>query len=156
LGKISKWYDSLVPTGGSSGKILVYNSSGTAKWNDPLHPTITKSADTTSTASPAHGGTFTTVDSVTRDANGHVTKINTKKVTLPSDQNTDTKVTQSSSTTTDFRPGVLGKYSSSDPSTLATTTTDQVYTTTKIFVQPSTGNLTLWNSGTGDTPALIF
>ena len=84
LGKISKWYEALVPTGGSSGKILAWNSAGTAKWSDPLHPTITKSADTTSTASPAHGGTFTTVDSVTRDGNGHVTKINTKTVTLPS------------------------------------------------------------------------
>jgi hypothetical protein len=47
------------------------------------HPTITKSADTTSTASPSHGGTFTCIDSVTRETNGHVTKINTKTVTLP-------------------------------------------------------------------------
>lgn len=48
------------------------------------HPTITTSTDTTSTASPSSGGTFTAVDSVTRDANGHVTKVNTKTVTLPS------------------------------------------------------------------------
>ena len=48
-----------------------------------LHPTISKSADTTSTASPSAGGTFTAVDSVTRDGNGHVTKVNTKTVTLP-------------------------------------------------------------------------
>ena len=47
------------------------------------HPSITVGTDTTSTASPNHGGTFTAVDSVTRDANGHVTKINTKTVTLP-------------------------------------------------------------------------
>ena len=47
------------------------------------HPTITKSTDTTSTASPSHGGTFTCIDSVTRETNGHVTKINTKTVTLP-------------------------------------------------------------------------
>ena len=47
------------------------------------HPTITKSADTTSTASPAHGATFTCIDSITRETNGHVTKINTKTVTLP-------------------------------------------------------------------------
>ena len=45
------------------------------------HPTITRS-DTTSTASPAHGGTFTAVDSVTTN-NGHVTAINVKTVTLP-------------------------------------------------------------------------
>lgn len=155
LGKISKWYEALVPTGGSSGKILVWNSSGTAKWNDPLHPTITKSADTTSTASPAHGGTFTTVDSVTRDANGHVTTINTKTVTLPSDQNTDTKVTQSSSTTSDFRPLLLGKNNQTNPENLETTVTDQTYVTKHVFVQPSTGNLTLYNA-TGDSPSLIF
>lgn len=47
------------------------------------HPTISVGDDTTSTASPAHSGTFTAVDSVTRDGNGHVTKINTKTVTLP-------------------------------------------------------------------------
>ena len=47
------------------------------------HPTITKSTDSTSTATPEHGLTFTTVDAITRDSNGHVTKINTKTVTLP-------------------------------------------------------------------------
>ena len=71
---------------------------------DAGHPVIVKSTDTTSTASPAHGGTFTVVDSITREANGHVTKINTKTVTLPADSNTDTKVTQTNTTTSaDYR-----------------------------------------------------
>ena len=52
------------------------------------HPTISKSTDTTSTATATHGGTITMVDSVTRDSNGHVTKVNTKTVTLPTDNNT--------------------------------------------------------------------
>lgn len=39
--------------------------------------------DTTSTAAPSYGGTFTTVDTVTRDSTGHVTGINVKTVTLP-------------------------------------------------------------------------
>lgn len=47
------------------------------------HPTVSKSTDSTSKASPSHGGTFTAIDSVTRDTNGHVTKVNTKTVTLP-------------------------------------------------------------------------
>lgn len=47
------------------------------------HPTITVSTDTTSSISPSAGDTFTTVDSVVRDANGHVIQINTKDVTLP-------------------------------------------------------------------------
>ena len=59
------------------------------------HPTISKSTDSTSTSSPSHGGTFTAVDSITRDGNGHVTKINTKTVTLPS-QTTLSKSTSGS------------------------------------------------------------
>lgn len=47
------------------------------------HPSITTSADTTSSASPGAGNTFTAIDSVTRDSNGHVTTLNTKTVTLP-------------------------------------------------------------------------
>lgn len=47
------------------------------------HPVITTSADTTSSSQPGNGGTFTVVDGVTRDSNGHVTKINTKTITLP-------------------------------------------------------------------------
>lgn len=52
------------------------------------HPSITKNDDTTSTATATHGGTITMVDSITRDSNGHVTKVNTKTVTLPADNNT--------------------------------------------------------------------
>lgn len=51
------------------------------------HPTISTNTDTTSTVTASHGGTVTMVDSVTRDSNGHVTKVNTKTVTLPSGNN---------------------------------------------------------------------
>ena len=63
-------------------------TSGTIK-----HADITRT-DTTSTASPAHSGTFTVVDSVTTNARGHVTAINVKTVTLPGSGNTDAKVQQ--------------------------------------------------------------
>lgn len=43
----------------------------------------TSRSDTTSTATPAFGGTFTAVDSVTSNATGHVTAINLKTVTIP-------------------------------------------------------------------------
>lgn len=46
------------------------------------HPNIETAADTTSAATPNFGATFTAVDSITRDDNGHVTKINTKTITL--------------------------------------------------------------------------
>ena len=51
------------------------------------HPAITTSADGTDTAAnPGFGGTFNVVSSVNRDANGHVTQIKTKTVTMPSAQ----------------------------------------------------------------------
>ena len=130
-----------------TGKINTMTITGTTSGSYDLntflteHPTIPTSTDTTSTASPAHGGTFTTVDTVTRDEYGHVTKINTKTVTLPADSNTDTKVTQSSSTTANYRPLVLGAKNSSTVSELSQTVTDQTYTTTNMYAQPSTGTI---------------
>ena len=47
-------------------------------------------ANTASTAAPGYGGTFTVVDTVTRDTTGHVTGINTKTVTIPASDNTNT------------------------------------------------------------------
>jgi hypothetical protein len=50
------------------------------------HASITRT-DTTSTASPAFGATFTAVDSVTSNAQGHITALNLKTVTLPTPVN---------------------------------------------------------------------
>ncbi len=63
------------------------NLTGTA--TDPTinHDNTTRS-DTTSVSSPAAGGTFQVVDSVTSNVTGHVTAINVKTVTLPADTNT--------------------------------------------------------------------
>jgi hypothetical protein len=46
------------------------------------HSSVSRS-DTTSAASPAFGGTFTAVDSVTSSAEGHITALNLKTVTIP-------------------------------------------------------------------------
>ena len=46
------------------------------------HKDVTRT-NTTSTASPSHGGTFTAVKTVTSDAKGHVTGVDTETVTLP-------------------------------------------------------------------------
>jgi hypothetical protein len=48
------------------------------------HADVTRT-NNTSTASPASGGTFTAIDSITTNARGHVTEVNTKTVTLPDD-----------------------------------------------------------------------
>lgn len=77
---------------GSTGK-LIKDSGFTigvsvpadAKFTDTIytHPTVSRS-NTTSTVSPTSGGTFTAIDSITTNTNGHVTAVNTKTVTLPS------------------------------------------------------------------------
>lgn len=54
-------------------------TSGTVTLN---HDTTTRT-NPTSTASPAFGGTFTAIASVTTNSFGHVTSVNTKTVTLP-------------------------------------------------------------------------
>jgi hypothetical protein len=51
------------------------------------HAAVTRT-NNTSTASPAHGGTFTAIDSITTSATGHITAVNTKTITLPADNNT--------------------------------------------------------------------
>ena len=65
-----------------------YLSGGGSSGSVTLNHDSTSRTDTTSTASPAHGGTFTAVDSVTTNATGHVTAINVKTVTLPADDDT--------------------------------------------------------------------
>lgn len=66
--------------GGANGII-----STAASATDTLtitHATQAQS-DTSSTSSPGSAGTFTAVDSVTRNSTGHVTALNTKTITMP-------------------------------------------------------------------------
>jgi hypothetical protein len=46
---------------------------------------LTTRTDTTSTASPGYGATFTTIDTVTTNTTGHITALNVKTVTLAAD-----------------------------------------------------------------------
>ena len=63
------------------------NLTGTA--TDPIiNHDLTTRSDTTSASSPAAGGTFQVVDSVTSNVTGHVTAVNVKTVTLPADTDT--------------------------------------------------------------------
>lgn len=99
---------------------------------------ITKD-DTTSTASPSHGGTFTAIDSITYDTYGRVTGVNTKTVTLPADSNTDTKVTQAYSTANNSYP-VLFSATAGVSSTSSRGATTAILNNA-IYANPSTGNL---------------
>lgn len=52
-----------------------------------IHDDTTRT-DTTSVTAPPAGGTFTAIDTITSDAQGHITGVNTKTVTIPIDTNT--------------------------------------------------------------------
>ena len=51
------------------------------------HDTTSRS-NTTSTAAPGYGATFTALDSITTNTTGHVTAVNTKTVTIPASDDT--------------------------------------------------------------------
>lgn len=70
------------------------------------------------------------------------------------DQNTDQKVLQSAATTANFRPVILGYTNTNTPSDLSANVTQQVYTTTTIYAQPSTGSLWANKLYSGGKPVL--
>lgn len=57
------------------------------------------------------------------------------------DMNTDQKVLQSATTTSNYRPLALGYTNTSTTADLGASVTQQVYVTTTIYAQPSTGSL---------------
>lgn len=82
----------------------VLSGSGTFSANQATNNTITLThaavsrTDTTSAQAPSFGGSFTAIDSVTSSAEGHITAINTKTVTVPSTVATATQTGLLSST----------------------------------------------------------
>lgn len=100
------------------------------------HDTFTTTEGTKTTAAPAHGATFDVLDSITT-SNGHVTGFVKKTVTLPADNNTDTKVTQTAKSDNVNYP-LLGAYQASPSSGTAAGT---VYDT-GMHMNPSTNTIT--------------
>lgn len=88
---ITKWESGIesVETTGNGNAITAITASGnkiTATKGSTFlttHPSITSGTNSTTTATPSFGGSFTVLGSVTKDSNGHVTAIETKTVTLP-------------------------------------------------------------------------
>ena len=70
-----------------------YLNGGGSSGSVTLNHDTTSRADNTSNVSPAFGNSFTVIDTVTSNATGHVTVVNTKTVTLPTNPNTDTTYT---------------------------------------------------------------
>ena len=72
-----------------SGLTDIEVSNAVANDVEISHSTVSRT-NTTSAVTASHGATFDVVDSVTSSSTGHITAINTKTVTLPADNNTDT------------------------------------------------------------------
>jgi len=65
----------IVTTGAATDELIV------------KHDVVSRT-NTTSSSAPSYGGTFTAIDSITSSAEGHITAVNTKTVTLPSSDDT--------------------------------------------------------------------
>lgn len=70
------------------------------------------------------------------------------------DMNTDQKVLQSATTTSNYRPLALGYTNTSTTADLGASVTQQVYVTTTIYAQPSTGSLWANKLYSGRKPVL--
>lgn len=73
----------------AQGTAINVTSSGTDKDRTYTvgHANVTHTTPTTVNKTPSHGGNFTYVSGITVNGQGHVTQINTEKVTLPGDNN---------------------------------------------------------------------
>lgn len=101
--------------------------------NKYTHPSYTaRTGVPTANATLSHGGTFTVTQPVC-DATGHITALNTRTYTLPSDNNTDTKVTNTLATTT--KAYVTG-------TTSTTTNTGTQVFDTGVYLDTTAGQLT--------------
>ena len=90
-----------------------------------------------SSNSSVSGGGNTWGSSITVNING-----TSKTLTIPNNPNTDYRVTQSETTTANYRPLVVGYTNvSTAGSGMTGSVTNQVYLSNKFYVQPSTGNL---------------
>ena len=114
------------------------------------HAAVTYTSAKLNDTAPAHGGDFTVIGNV-EVSNGHVTKLHTQKVTLPSE--TKLSKTGTNKTATLTHGGTFTYISNLNVSNHAIT---YDYTTATLPVQDHTGTgaagqLTYWNSSTAHT-----
>lgn len=120
------------------GQILMSNSKGIYyRSANSLTSTVNWIRLLDSSNSNVSGGGSAWGSSITVKING-----TSKTLTIPGNPNTDYRVTQSETTTANYRPLVLGYTNvSTVGSGMTGSVTNQVYLSNKFYVQPSTGNL---------------
>jgi hypothetical protein len=104
-------------------------AEGANKYTHPNSGATAGSYGPSANASPGHSGTFS-VPYLTVNAAGHITAVSTKTITLPADNNTDTKVTNTVNTTT--------KYYVTGSSSASTNTGTQIFDT-NVYVDATAG-----------------
>ena len=137
-----------ISTVAGAGKLCLVNHDETTR------------VDTVSQVSPASGGTFTVVDTITQDASGHPTAINIKTVTLPAGgTGTVTSVTSGDVNTitiggTATDPTVSANTSAVIDGGLNLATGDQIYDFVigLGYVESVTGDLGITMTGTPTNP----
>ena len=81
-------------TGGSNYININWTDTSHGSDSDPYDLTFshnnTTRTDTTASSNPGFGSTFTAIGGITTNAEGHVTQVVTKTISLPSNPNTDT------------------------------------------------------------------
>lgn len=97
-----------------------------------------------SAQSPSHGGTFA-IPKITYDAQGHITGATTVNITLPADNNTDTKVTQTPTSDNKTYPLLLA------PTGQTTTQTGGAYFDSGVTLNPSNNTIAANISGKANT-----
>ena len=120
------------------GQILMSNSKGIYyRSANGLTSSVNWIKLLDSSNSNVSGGGNAWGSSITINING-----TSKTLTIPGNPNTDYRVTQSETTTANYRPLVLGYTNiSTAGSGMTGSVTNQVYLSNKFYVQPSTGNL---------------
>jgi len=133
-------------TGLTGGGDFTLNQSGAETISFGHSNSVTAGTAQGGSGQLSHGGTFT-VPTITYDAQGHITAKGTTTYTLPTDNNTDTKVTQAAAIATNGNYPVLLAYSTSTSSV-----TNTVNKSTTLLYNPSTGTLSATKfSGNGNS-----
>jgi hypothetical protein len=118
-------------------------------WSPTVTHSNTTRTDTTSAGTLTHGGTFTAVDSITSNALGHVTAINVKTLTMPSDTNTTYSIS-SETVAGGANLRLTGSDSSTDDVKIASGTNVTVTRTdANTITISSTDTNTTYSAGTG-------
>ena len=136
---------------GGNVTTINWTDTSTGSDGDPYDITFTHNnvtrTNTTTTETPGYGATFTAISGISTSAEGHVTAVTTKTVTIPASDNTDTVYslpTASSST----KGGITTNYSTNGRNYKVLMSGTNAYVNVP-WVDTNTNTNTTYTAGTG-------